>query len=193
MVIVIVNVVLSRYMTPISIVLLKNEMKQDDEGGDNDHDDDHHHHHHPEKDPQQLPTDAHDDDDDRNMWSNATLALQKKYDDFDNPHHHEQHGVVVNHDKQPPPPAAQPWRIIQEKPPRRGNVGVVGNVVVFQKYLNLNLSHELWKDIELGFLTCVNTDNPTAAQYLFRLLWRWCLLNGVVFAVLHLGLRVLLK
>ena len=154
MVIVIINVVLSRYMTPISIVVLKQEEEEDkNDTGYDDH----------EKDMQPPPT--HNDN-----WLN-TMADKKKDDDIDT---HEQH---ISNDNQ-----RRPGKIRNAKPV---------DVVVFQKYLNLNSSHELWKDIELGFLTRVNTDNPTAAQYLFRLIWRWCLLNVVVFGVLHFALRVI--
>ena len=48
------------------------------------------------------------------------------------------------------------------------------------KYLNINLSHELWKDITFSFLQ-IGYDNPSTSMYLFRLLWRWQLLNFLVF------------
>mmetsp|Transcript_4667 Transcript_4667/g.6065 ORF Transcript_4667/g.6065 Transcript_4667/m.6065 type:complete len:339 (-) Transcript_4667:37-1053(-) len=52
------------------------------------------------------------------------------------------------------------------------------------KYLNVNLSHELWKDITSSFsILQIKYDNPGTAVYLFRLLWRWQLFNGVVFVV----------
>ena len=54
------------------------------------------------------------------------------------------------------------------------------------KYLNVNLSYELWRDVELAFLQ-INYDDPPLMRYLFRLLWRWQLLNLVVFIVLSVG------
>mmetsp|Transcript_16210 Transcript_16210/g.44917 ORF Transcript_16210/g.44917 Transcript_16210/m.44917 type:complete len:184 (-) Transcript_16210:191-742(-) len=54
------------------------------------------------------------------------------------------------------------------------------------KYLNVNLSHELWKDITFSFLQ-INHGNPNAEAYLFRLLWRWQGLNTIVFIVLHVA------
>ena len=50
------------------------------------------------------------------------------------------------------------------------------------KYLNVNLSHELWKDITFEFLQ-IQHDNPSTGIYLFRLLWRWQLLNGLIFVL----------
>jgi hypothetical protein len=53
------------------------------------------------------------------------------------------------------------------------------------RYLNVNLSHELWRDISFSFLQ-ISKDNPTGWLYLVRLLWRWQLLNYLVFVlVLH--------
>jgi hypothetical protein len=54
-----------------------------------------------------------------------------------------------------------------------------------RKYLNVNLSHELWRDITFSFLQ-ISKDDPPAILYLFRLLWRWQLLNLIVFALLRL-------
>jgi hypothetical protein len=51
------------------------------------------------------------------------------------------------------------------------------------KYLNVNLSHALWKDIKFDILQ-INYDNPPAGLYLFRLLWRWQGFNTLVFGVL---------
>mmetsp|Transcript_18166 Transcript_18166/g.32939 ORF Transcript_18166/g.32939 Transcript_18166/m.32939 type:complete len:316 (-) Transcript_18166:714-1661(-) len=51
------------------------------------------------------------------------------------------------------------------------------------KYLNVNLSHEVWKDIQFGFCQCVNT-NKTLVVYMFRLLWRWQLFNLIVFTLI---------
>lgn len=50
------------------------------------------------------------------------------------------------------------------------------------KYLNVNLSHELWRDITFDFLQ-IQHDNPSTGIYLFRLLWRWQLLNGIIFVL----------
>ena len=47
------------------------------------------------------------------------------------------------------------------------------------KYLNCNLSHELWRDITFGFLQ-IQCDDPSMGVYLWRLLWRWQLLNGII-------------
>lgn len=55
----------------------------------------------------------------------------------------------------------------------------------YEKYLNVNLSHELWKDITFSWLQ-IQRDDPPVHLYLFRLLWRWQLLNGIIFfMVLH--------
>ena len=53
------------------------------------------------------------------------------------------------------------------------------------KYLNLNMSHELWKDIKLWIVASAVVDNPPPVVYLFRLLWRWFVLNVIVFCVLY--------
>lgn len=52
------------------------------------------------------------------------------------------------------------------------------------KYLNVNLSHELWKDITFSILQ-INYDDPPAWLYLFRLLWRWQGFNTIVFLILY--------
>lgn len=53
------------------------------------------------------------------------------------------------------------------------------------RYLNVNLSHELWKDISFPFLQ-ISRDNPPCLVYFFRLLWRWQLFNGLIFiGILH--------
>lgn len=53
------------------------------------------------------------------------------------------------------------------------------------RYLNVNLSHELWRDISFGFLQ-ISKDDPPCAVYIFRLLWRWQLFNGLIFiGILH--------
>ncbi|KAL9178617.1 hypothetical protein ACHAXT_001955 [Thalassiosira profunda] len=50
------------------------------------------------------------------------------------------------------------------------------------RYLNVNLSHELWRDISFfPYLLQISHDNPPGWLYLFRLLWRWQLFNGLVF------------
>lgn len=55
----------------------------------------------------------------------------------------------------------------------------------YEKYLNVNLSHELWKDITFSWLQ-IQRDDPPVYLYLFRLLWRWQLFNGIIFfMVLH--------
>lgn len=59
------------------------------------------------------------------------------------------------------------------------------------KYLNVNLSHELWKDITFPFLQ-IGYDNPPTSLYLFRLLWRWQVLNLLVFALVLLPLSTLM-
>ncbi|KAL7530699.1 hypothetical protein ACHAXR_003635 [Thalassiosira sp. AJA248-18] len=48
------------------------------------------------------------------------------------------------------------------------------------RYLNVNLAHELWRDISFPFLQ-ISIDNPPCWIYLFRLLWRWQLFNGITF------------
>lgn len=48
------------------------------------------------------------------------------------------------------------------------------------RYLNVNLSHELWRDISFSFLQ-ISKDDPPVLVYLFRLLWRWQVLNFLVF------------
>lgn len=48
------------------------------------------------------------------------------------------------------------------------------------KYLNVNLSHELWKDIKFSALQ-IQHDNPSTPVYLFRLLWRWQMFNGIMY------------
>lgn len=55
------------------------------------------------------------------------------------------------------------------------------------RYLNVNLSHELWRDIKLPFLQ-VSKDNPTAFIYFIRLLMRWNLFNALAFAAILLPL-----
>ena len=52
------------------------------------------------------------------------------------------------------------------------------------KYLNVNLSHEVWKDIKFGFVQ-IKKDNPSTCKYLFRLLLRWNLFNCGTFVFLY--------
>jgi len=49
-----------------------------------------------------------------------------------------------------------------------------------QEYLNVNLSHELWKDISFSFLQ-ISKDDPSPIVYIARLLWRWWMFNAIVF------------
>lgn len=60
-----------------------------------------------------------------------------------------------------------------------------GKPKVLHKYLNVNLSHALWKDIKISCLQ-INYDNPPARVYLWRLLWRWEGFNILVFGLLRL-------
>jgi hypothetical protein len=53
-----------------------------------------------------------------------------------------------------------------------------------KKYLNVNLSHELWKDISIRQLQ-IHLDNPPVRVYLWRLLWRWTVFNALVFGALY--------
>ena len=48
------------------------------------------------------------------------------------------------------------------------------------RYLNINLCHELWRDITFRFLQ-ISHDKPSGWVYLWRLLWRWHLFNYLVF------------
>ena len=58
------------------------------------------------------------------------------------------------------------------------------------KYLNVNLSHEVWKDVKIGFVQ-IKHDNPSVRTYLFRLLLRWNIFNLVSFAFLYVLTAVL--
>jgi hypothetical protein len=60
-----------------------------------------------------------------------------------------------------------------------------GKTVTAQKYLNVNLSHALWKDIKFAILQ-INHDHPPARVYLVRLLWRWQGFNTLIFGLLFL-------
>jgi len=54
------------------------------------------------------------------------------------------------------------------------------------KYLNVNLSHEVWKDIKFGFCQ-IQRDNPPTGVYLFRLLLRWNTFNLGTFVLLYVA------
>jgi len=47
------------------------------------------------------------------------------------------------------------------------------------RYLNVNLCHELWRDISFSFLQ-ISHDKPPGWLYLWRLLWRWQFFNFLV-------------
>lgn len=64
-----------------------------------------------------------------------------------------------------------------------GADGESGKSLKESRYLNVNLSHELWRDIKFSALQ-ISIDNPPCCIYLFRLLWRWQLFNGLVFIAL---------
>ena len=51
------------------------------------------------------------------------------------------------------------------------------------RYLNVNLCHELWRDITFSFLQ-ISRDKPPGWLYLWRLLWRWQLFNYLVFVAI---------
>lgn len=53
-----------------------------------------------------------------------------------------------------------------------------------EKYLNINLSHEVWKDIKFGFLQ-ICEDDPGALLYLCRLVLRWQIFNLCTFSLLY--------
>lgn len=50
------------------------------------------------------------------------------------------------------------------------------------RYLNVNLSHSLWKDIKLDFVQ-ISRDEPGCFQYMFRLLLRWQVFNLMTFVL----------
>jgi hypothetical protein len=52
------------------------------------------------------------------------------------------------------------------------------------KYLNVNLSRALWKDISFPLLQ-IDHDCPPAHVYLFRLFWRWQAFDALVFVILY--------
>jgi hypothetical protein len=49
-------------------------------------------------------------------------------------------------------------------------------------YLNVNLSHSVWKDITFQ---CLQINDTNAFQYMFQLLWRWQGFNTVIFIILY--------
>jgi hypothetical protein len=54
------------------------------------------------------------------------------------------------------------------------------------KYINANVAHELWKDIKLSCpVHKVFDEKPRVAVYLFTLLWKWHVLNCLIFLVLY--------
>mmetsp|Transcript_9296 Transcript_9296/g.11829 ORF Transcript_9296/g.11829 Transcript_9296/m.11829 type:complete len:257 (+) Transcript_9296:1-771(+) len=56
--------------------------------------------------------------------------------------------------------------------------------IIHKKYLNINLSYELWKDINISILQ-INNDDPHVILYVLRLMWRWSLFNLLTFIFLH--------
>ncbi|CAJ1964072.1 unnamed protein product [Cylindrotheca closterium] len=54
----------------------------------------------------------------------------------------------------------------------------------FEKYMNVNLSHELWQDIRIGILRR-QADNQTTMVYLFRLIVWWQMFNLLCFLLLR--------
>ena len=52
------------------------------------------------------------------------------------------------------------------------------------KYLNVNLAFELWRDVKIEILQ-INHGDPPVMLYLFRLLWRWQCFNLLVFFFLY--------
>lgn len=56
------------------------------------------------------------------------------------------------------------------------------------RYLNVNLSHELWRDISFSCLQ-ISKDAPSCSLYLSRLLSRWLVLNFAVFLGVFLPLN----
>ena len=50
------------------------------------------------------------------------------------------------------------------------------------RYLNVNLSHSLWKDIKLRFVQ-ISRDDPGCFLYIFRLLLRWQVFNLMTFVL----------
>lgn len=55
-----------------------------------------------------------------------------------------------------------------------------------ERYLNINLSHTVWKDIQKFSFLAITYDCPSTCIYLIRLILRWILLNGIItFLVLY--------
>jgi hypothetical protein len=54
------------------------------------------------------------------------------------------------------------------------------------KYINANVAHEMWKDIDVSY-SCLQifAEKPHGVVYLFALLWRWQVLNCLIFLVLY--------
>lgn len=61
----------------------------------------------------------------------------------------------------------------------------------FEKYMNVNLSHELWQDIRIGILRR-QADNQTTMIYLFRLVVWWQMFNLFCFLFIR-GLAGIVK
>ena len=54
------------------------------------------------------------------------------------------------------------------------------------KYINANVAHELWKDIKLSWpILKISDGKSRVAFYLFTLLWKWNVLNCLIFLVLY--------
>lgn len=49
-------------------------------------------------------------------------------------------------------------------------------------YLNVNLSHSVWKDIKFQ---CLQINEEKALQYMVQLLWRWQSFNTAIFIILY--------
>jgi hypothetical protein len=49
-------------------------------------------------------------------------------------------------------------------------------------YLNVNLSHSVWKDIKFP---CLQINETKAFQYIFQLIWRWQGFNTAIFIILY--------
>lgn len=60
----------------------------------------------------------------------------------------------------------------------------------FEKYMNINLSHELWQDIEIGFLRR-QVDDQSTGVYLVRLIMWWQLFNLLSFLLLQGVVRMI--
>lgn len=60
----------------------------------------------------------------------------------------------------------------------------------FEKYMNVNLSHELWQDIKIGILRR-QADNQPTTVYLVRLILWWQLFNLLCFLLLRSMIKVL--